>query len=177
MTTNPILVDARVAAKQVVGRLNAKAVAKGLELSYVASTKVSPLYIIYVDLDQLEEILDNLVDNAIKYTPKGSVKLSVTDNNNRVRISVTDTGMGIPSEDVSHLFQKFYRVDSSDTREIGGTGLGLYLIKRLTEEMGGQVGVESNYGQGSTFWVEFELLTHNQAVARAKEIRARKAKR
>ena len=85
--------------------------------------------------------------------------------------------MGIPSEDVSHLFQKFYRVDSSDTREIGGTGLGLYLIKRLTEEMGGQVGVESNYGQGSTFWVEFELLTHNQAVARAKEIRARKAKR
>lgn len=177
MSSNPILVDAGAAAKQAVERLSKQATDKGLELSFIAAGEIQPIYIIYVDLDQLEEILDNLIGNAIKYTKEGSVKVSVVETENRVRISVTDTGIGIPPEDLSHLFQKFYRVDNSDTREIGGTGLGLYLIKKLTEKLGGKVGVDSDYGHGSTFWVEFEKLTRDQAVARAHEIRARKANR
>lgn len=174
--TNPILVDAGAAAKQAVERLHKQAADKGLELSFVNSGEVQPLYIIYIDLDHLEEILDNIIGNAIKYTKAGWIKVSVSESEGKARISVQDTGIGIPSEDVSHLFQKFYRVDSSDTREIGGTGLGLYLIRRLTEEMGGKVGVESDYGHGSHFWVEFDRLSRDQAVARAHEIRARKTK-
>ena len=92
-----------------------------------------------------------------------------------VRFEVTDTGIGIPEEDIPHLFQKFYRVDNSQTREIGGTGLGLYLIKRLANNIGGNVGVNSTYGQGSTFWLELDNLTHEQAVQKAHEIQARKA--
>lgn len=173
MRNKPILVDAGAAARQSVDQLQSQAGAKGLKLLYETTGQLEPMYIIYADLDHLQEILDNLIGNAIKYTRTGSIKVAVSDANNRVRISVTDTGIGIPSEDVPHLFQKFYRVDSSDTREIGGTGLGLYLIKKLAEHMGGKVGVASEYGQGSTFWVEFERLNREQALAKAREIKLR----
>jgi signal transduction histidine kinase len=144
-----------------------------LKLTFEAAGQLQPMYIIYADIDHLQEVLDNLISNAIKYTKEGSINVSVGEENQKVRISVKDTGIGIPSEDVPHLFQKFYRVDSSDTREIGGTGLGLYLIKKLTEYMGGRVGVNSEYGQGSTFWVEFDRLNREQALAKAREIKAR----
>ena len=73
----------------------------------------------------MHEVLGNLFDNAIKYTPFGKVSVNVTGDNDNVRISVADNGIGIPAEDIPHLFQKFYRVDNSETREVGGTGLGL----------------------------------------------------
>jgi signal transduction histidine kinase len=171
--STPILVDAGAATRQVVDQMQAEVKDKNLELIYESSGELQPLYIIYVDLDQLQEILENIIGNAIKYTKQGNVKVSVVENQGRVHISVADTGIGIPAEDVPHLFQKFYRVDSSDTREIGGTGLGLYLIKKLTERLGGQVGVESDYGHGSTFWVEFDILTRDQAIVKAREIKAR----
>lgn len=177
MRNTPILVDAGAAARQAVDQLQSQAVAKGLKLSFETTGQLQPMYIIYVDIDHLQEVLDNLISNAIKYTKQGSIKVSVNDENQKVRISVTDTGIGVPSEDVPHLFQKFYRVDSSDTREIGGTGLGLYLIKKLTEYMGGKVGVISEYGQGSTFWIEFDRLNREQALSKAREIKARERQR
>jgi len=168
-----ILVDAGAATRQCVEQLQDQAKENGLTLTYESSGKLQPLYIIYVDLDQFQEILDNLIGNAIKYTQQGTIKVSAAENQGRVRISVADTGIGIPPEDVPHLFQKFYRVDNSDTREIGGTGLGLYLIQKLTEKLGGKVGVESDYGRGSTFWVEFDILSRDQAIVKAREIKAR----
>ncbi len=182
---NPCLLDAKLVAKQVVQDFAGKAAAKGLTLQFNDTETgsshgervLAPPTIICADLDQLNEILDNIIENAIKYTKQGGVKVSVDVDGNRVRFTVTDTGIGIPEEDVPHLFQKFYRVDNSQTREIGGTGLGLYLIKRLADNIGGTVGVKSVYGQGSTFWLELDNLTREQAIQKAREIQARQAAR
>lgn len=182
---NPCLLDAKLVAKQVVQDFLGKAAAKGLTLQFNDAEAglshgervLAPPAIICADLDQLNEILDNIIENAIKYTKQGGVKVSVDVDSNRVRFTVTDTGIGIPEEDVPHLFQKFYRVDNSQTREIGGTGLGLYLIKRLADNIGGTVGVKSVYGQGSTFWLELDNLTREQAIQKAREIQARQAAR
>lgn len=181
----PTLIDATEAARELVNGLRPKAQAKGLELIFendrVNTSSgdghgikvISPPTIIYVDLDYFNEALGNIIDNAIKYTQQGQVNVHVVSENNRVRIEVADTGIGIPAEDIPHLFQKFYRVDNSETREIGGTGLGLYLIKKLTTSMGGNVGVASDYGHGSTFWMEFDGLNREQAIQKAREIKAR----
>lgn len=182
---NPCLLDAKLVAKQIVQDFVGKAAAKGLTLQFNDAETgsshgervLAPPAIICADLDQLNEILDNIIENAIKYTKQGGVKVSVDIDSNRVRFSVTDTGIGIPEEDVPHLFQKFYRVDNSQTREIGGTGLGLYLIKRLADNIGGTIGVKSVYGQGSTFWLELDNLTREQAIQKAREIQARQAAR
>jgi hypothetical protein len=104
-----------------------------------------------------------LFDNAIKYTPQGEVSVSVSGDNENVRISVKDSGIGIPAEDIPHLFQKFYRVDTSETREIGGTGLGLFLSRKLVESMDGKLDVTSEYQKGSVFTVQLPRLTREQA--------------
>ena len=77
----------------------------------------------------------------------------------RVLINITDTGIGISADDLSHIFQKFYRADNSDTREIGGTGLGLYLVKQRVEAMGGRVWAESAFGEGTTFFVSLPRIS------------------
>ena len=113
-----------------------------------------------VDLDFLQEILGNLLENAVKYTePGGAVWVSVRGDGDNVLINVTDTGMGISPDNLTHIFQKFYRVDNSQTRTIGGTGLGLYIVKERTEAMGGKVWAESAFGEGSTFYVSLPRLT------------------
>ena len=125
--------------------------------------KLNPMYYAYVDNDHLREIVQNLVENAVKYTLKGGVTVDVTGDTKHITISVTDTGIGIPREDQSHLFQKFYRIDNSDTREIGGTGLGLYLCRRLAEAIGGRLWLESEYKQGSTFFLEIPRIDAAEA--------------
>lgn len=182
----PVLIDADEAVRELVHSFAAQAQQKGLELifenDYYAHDSehgvktVSPPSILYVDLDYFNEALSNIIENAIKYTPSGHVNVRVVNSNNRARIEVSDTGIGIPAEDLPHLFQKFYRVDNSETREIGGTGLGLYLIKKLTMAMGGTVGVTSKYGEGSTFWMEFDSLNREQAIQRAQEIKERESR-
>ena len=113
-----------------------------------------------VDLDFLREILDNLIENAIKYTPDGGeIWVNARGDGDKVLIKVTDTGIGVSPEDAGHIFQKFYRVDNSQTRQIGGTGLGLYLVKQRVEAMGGRVWVESSFGDGSTFFVSLPRLS------------------
>ena len=90
--------------------------------------------------------------------------VDVTGDSSKVVVSVMDSGLGIPAEDVPHLFQKFYRVDNSATREIGGTGLGLYLSRRLAESMSGDLRVESEYGKGSTFFLEIPRISKEEAA-------------
>ena len=113
-----------------------------------------------VDIDFLREVVNNLVENAIKYTASGGgIWVNVRGDGDRVLINVTDTGIGISPDDLKHIFQKFYRADNSQTRTVGGTGLGLYLVKQRVEAMGGKVWAESSFGEGSTFYLSFPRIT------------------
>ncbi|MCB9421107.1 MAG: response regulator [Ardenticatenaceae bacterium] len=132
----------------------AKAGKKGLELAYLIDDNVSDVLV--GDVTRLRQILVNLLGNAIKFTNEGEVFLSVTqeempDDMWQLRFSVLDTGIGIAPERMDRLFQSFSQVDSSVTRQYGGTGLGLVICKRLAEAMGGRMWVESEPGKGSTF--------------------------
>lgn len=156
--------------REVVEGLQQKAKEKGIFVSYTPGDKaadgnkhITPMYYAFVDPDHMREVLSNLIDNAIKYTMQGSVTVDVSGDNDNVSISVSDTGIGIPPEDLPHLFQKFYRVDNSDTRTIGGTGLGLYISRRLTETNSGHIKVTSTYGKGSTFTVQVPRISNERA--------------
>jgi CheY-like chemotaxis protein len=105
-------------------------------------------------------VLINLISNAIKYSPQGGdVTVRASVQGSMVRVDITDEGIGIAAEDQAKLFTKFYRVDSSLTREIGGTGLGLSICKSIIELLGGHVGVNSAPGEGSTFWFELPFAS------------------
>lgn len=121
---------------------------KGLQFNLDApgklgAVKTSRLY--------LEEILQNFIVNAIKYTDKGSVTLHVHDSGNTVRIAVSDTGIGMTTADMKHIFEKFYRSEDYRTRETNGTGLGLYVVQKLAHKLGIKLEVESRLNHGSTF--------------------------
>ena len=133
------------------------------KLSFDSNRRLAQVVYSFVDRDFLREVMDNLIENALKYTPEGgSVYVNVRGDGDRVVINVTDTGIGISADDLDHIFQKFYRADNSDTREIGGTGLGLYLVKQRVEAMGGKVWAESAFGDGSTFYVSLPRLTEDE---------------
>lgn len=174
LQNTPRVIDVVALTQDIVQGQLPKAQEKGLRVLFkphpdMANDKageksISPVYYAHLDSDHLREVVGNLVENAIKYTPKGDVVIDVTGDNDHVVISVADTGIGIPAEDIPHLFQKFYRVDNTDTREIGGTGLGLYLCRRLVEAIGGRLWVESEYKKGSTFFVEIPRIDHEKAT-------------
>jgi PAS domain S-box-containing protein len=124
---------------------------------------VRPLYFVSADPDRLREVVTNLFDNAVKYTPSGKITLGLTGNDEVVQLFVHDTGPGIAPEDIPHLFQKFYRVDNSATRTIGGTGLGLFICKKIIELYNGRIWAESEMGKGSTFYINLPRLTTQQA--------------
>lgn len=110
---------------------------------------------VLADAAAVEQILGNLLDNAFRYAALGgSVQVSAVVQDRHVRISVRDHGPGIVPEHVARLFERFYRVDTGRSRAAGGTGLGLAIAKHLAEGMGGHIGVVSNVGQGSTFWLQ-----------------------
>lgn len=116
------------------------------------------------DAGRLRQVVINLLGNAVKFTERGGIDLKacVTTSDAAApmfRVSVTDTGIGIPADRIEHLFQSFVQADSSISRRFGGSGLGLAISKKLIERMGGRLGVESTVGQGSTFWFELPLVT------------------
>jgi two-component system phosphate regulon sensor histidine kinase PhoR len=129
----------------------AKADQKGLILDFQGKLDI------YGDRDQIKQILINLIDNAIKYSDKGSIKITAKQNQRNIILSVTDKGSGIPPEEQSRLFERFYRVDKARSRAQGGTGLGLSIVKHIAEEHNGKPFVRSNPGEGSTFGVELPL--------------------
>jgi heavy metal sensor kinase len=116
------------------------------------------------DPDRLKQLLLNLVDNALKYTPSGGeVKLSLERDAEWVRVSVADTGVGIPPQELTKIFDRFYRVDKARSRERGGTGLGLAIAKWIVDAHGGRIEVQSEAGRGSTFTVWLPLAVENHA--------------
>lgn len=121
------------------------------------------------DSDRVRQVLINLISNALKYSPRGGdVTVAAQEVDGKVKVSVTDQGLGISEEDQRLLFTKFYRVDSAITREIGGTGLGLSICKSIIELLGGEIGVDSELGEGSTFW--FTLPVASEEMVRQPEI-------
>lgn len=172
MGNTPRVLDLVPFTQTIVQGLTQKATDKGLRLTFVPGEgngtergikKVMPMYYVNLDNDHIREVLDNLVENAVKYTPEGEVRVDISGTEDSVVISIKDTGLGIPPEDIPHLFQKFYRVDNADRQSIGGTGLGLYLCRRLIEAMQGRLWVESIFGQGSTFFVELPRISSQEA--------------
>ncbi len=185
MQNKPSVIDIVTYTSDIIEGLKPHADAKGLRVFFKPETpsssdgggehNIAPVFYAHLDRDHLREVLANLIENAIKYTPKGEVVVDIVGDDEHIIVSVADSGIGIPSEDIPHLFQKFYRVDNTDTREIGGTGLGLYLCRRLTEAMNGRIWVESEYKKGSTFYVEIPRITHEEATKLIEQAEAAEA--
>ena len=133
-------------------RHRTRAEAKGLTLNGVALADTPPDLAAWVDEEGLAQLLDNLVDNAIKYTPtSGRITVRWRWNGANVHLEVEDTGIGIPAVDLPRVFERFYRVDRARSRELGGTGLGLAIVKHLAQGMHGTVSVSSQVGVGTKF--------------------------
>jgi two-component system phosphate regulon sensor histidine kinase PhoR len=108
---------------------------------------------IRADKDRIEQVLTNLIDNAVKFNKeKGDIRIFSSEETDGLKITVDDTGIGIPRKDLPRIFERFYRVDKARSRELGGTGLGLSIVKHIVELHGGRAGVESSEGLGSQFW-------------------------
>jgi len=113
---------------------------------------------IVADRDKVDQILTNLTNNAVKYSPEGgTITVEGRSLDGKIKISISDQGIGIPAEHLAKVFDRFHRVDNRDTRKAGGTGIGLYLVKHLVEAHGGEIWVESEVGKGSTFVFELPL--------------------
>jgi len=142
-------------------------VAKGLSLKVVADAAMPE--VLTGDAGRLRQVMLNFLSNAVKFTGKGGVTLRVggapdPDGRWRLRVAVTDTGIGIPAEKIEVLFERFSQADASTTRVYGGTGLGLAISRRLIEIMGGEIGVDSKPGEGATFWFETPLIQGGSAA-------------
>jgi PAS domain S-box-containing protein len=135
----------------------------------VSQKVIKPLLYVQVDPDRMREVITNLFDNAVKYTESGRISIGVTGDSDVVQFHIADTGPGIPKEDIGHLFQKFYRVDNSSTRTIGGTGLGLYISRKIVELYNGRIWVESEPGNGSTFYINIPRIPGDKAQKMIKE--------
>lgn len=124
-------------AKTSIGEKGKKALARSVNVS--------------ADQSMIKEVLNNLIENATKFTFKGSIEVSVSTDNDFATVTIEDTGVGIPPDAAKHLFEKFYQVDNTATREVGGTGLGLYITRSIVELLGGTIWVESKVGKGTKF--------------------------
>ena len=147
--------DLRDCVEEVLSLLAPAAYSKGLELILLVYSDV-PCQL-YGDPVRVRQIITNLVHNAIKFTPSGRVVIRVmlesdSEQDVLLRITVTDTGIGLSKSDQEKLFRAFGQADTSATRRYGGAGLGLVISRKLVEQMGGTIGVESELGQGATFW-------------------------
>lgn len=137
-------------ADTVLTQLSGTAAAAGVTLSGV----IPPRLQVQGSRDRMEQVLYNLVDNALRHTPAGGrVSITAQPDAGRVRLTVADTGTGIPAEHLPFLFDRFYKVDPARTPSQGGTGLGLAVVKQLVELQGGSVEAASELGRGAVFTV------------------------
>ncbi len=189
LTINPVVIDIGMFLERLLQDLRFSADKQGLSVELVmgaedkpgdsrrearaSSEKVlTPLYYVQADPDRLREVISNLFDNAVKYTEEGKISVGLTGNSDIVQLYIRDSGVGIAPEDLPHLFQKFYRVDNSNTRTIGGTGLGLFISRVIIEQLGGRIWATSELGKGSTFFINLPRLTTQQAELSKKRTEA-----
>lgn len=166
----PVEFDLRLLVAEVADLIGEAAKQKGLTLTWHASAEVPKRW--RADRARLRQVLFNLASNAVKFTPHGRIEIGadmigITTASPRVRLFVEDTGVGIAAEHQADVFEPFVQVDSSMTRRFGGTGLGLAIAKALVERMGGAVGVTSEPGAGSIFWVELDVAPLAESSAAA----------
>lgn len=177
LTNHPSVIEMGSYLQQLTEDLKFSAEKKGLFSEFILGSSnvidassdntnekvVKPLYYVWADADRMREVITNLFDNATKYTEEGKISIGLTGNTEVVQLYVKDTGPGIPREDIPHLFEKFYRVDNSATRTIGGTGLGLFICRKIVELYQGRIWVDSELGKGSTFYINLPRLTTQRA--------------
>lgn len=162
MELDPVPFSPRSAMEGVLALLATQAQKKKIDL--IAELDDVDTRHLIGDVGRIRQVATNLLGNAIKFTSDGFVLLRMlaTDLPNgavKVRVEIQDTGIGIPEDKLGLIFEEFTQAEGSTTRKFGGTGLGLSISSRIVEMMGGTIGVESNYGHGSTFWFEFDLET------------------
>lgn len=171
LVNNPEVVEMGEFLDRLAEDLRFSAEEKKLQFKFVVAgdesggSMVRPLCYTLVDPERMREVITNLVSNAIKFTAQGGVTLGLRAEPDFLQISIRDTGFGIPKEDIPHLFQKFYRVDNSNTRTVGGTGLGLYISRSIIELYKGKIWVESEEGKGSTFYINLPRMSESEAKA------------
>lgn len=155
LSLHPTDIGLKALVDEALERYRVRARDKGLVLEAELDPALPPL--IHADRQRLQQVLHNLLDNAVKFTEKGHVRLHMRALDGRLRIEVQDSGPGIAPERQAHIFNRFEHADIQTNRAYGGTGLGLALCEKLTRLQGGSIGVQSQPGQGALFWIELPL--------------------
>ena len=153
---DPAAFDPVAMAEGAAAMLEAQCRDKALTLRVEIDPDIPPA--VMGDEGRLRQVTLNFLSNAVKFTSEGEVRLALTCRDDRLRLEVTDSGIGISAEKIDSLFERFTQADTSTTRVYGGTGLGLAISRRLIELMDGEIGAESEVGKGSTFWFEVPLI-------------------
>jgi signal transduction histidine kinase len=149
-------IDLQEVLENVIQKVNLKANEKEIELDLSIDDGMES---VYGDGLRMEQIFSNLLDNAIRYTERGTVKVSMEVVESKyVKVTIEDTGQGIPKDELPYIFERFYRVEKSRSRDYGGTGLGLSIVKNLIELQDGSIQVESEVGSGTRFEICFPTL-------------------
>jgi signal transduction histidine kinase len=151
-------VDPRALVDSTLPLISVQAAEKGLRVMDETAGRALPR--VRADEVRLRQVLLNLLNNAVKFTPRGSITVRAAPNNGFLRLEVSDTGIGIPAEQRERMFHKFVQADPAHSRRLGGSGLGLAIARRLIELMGGRIGLDSGPGgQGTTAWFTLPLAT------------------
>jgi signal transduction histidine kinase len=156
LALSPASFELKTSIEKMVKLVSPLAQKKGLDLKLDIAKDIETMI---TDQRRLEQIILNLLNNAVKFTEKGYIRISCRIENNHYLLSVTDTGIGMQPEDIPTLFKPFHQIDTGLSRKHEGTGLGLSICKKLLDMMGGTIDVQSRWGQGSTFNVRFPKQT------------------
>ena len=154
MTLNLTEISLNALLDEQVKRLLPLARENGIEINLEMKDELS----ISGDRLKLQQVIYNVIDNAIKYTPRGGeVETLLTRSGKKAVVRIADTGIGIPAEDLPHIFDRFYRVDKARSRATGGTGLGLSIVKQIVQQHGGTISATSAEGKGTSFEIELPI--------------------